>query len=160
MLYVKIDSSGQPLEVPKSYSQVKADLLEENNSVIPAENVFSTTAHNYGYGLCPYVEPPVPATGKRYELAIPTKQADNTYLRTYKEVEATEQEIENRKIEIRADRRRVLQRYIDSVSPVRWNAMSEADKAAVTAYRQQLLDLPSAQGFPFIALPPLPDCLK
>lgn len=40
-------------------------------------------------------------------------------------------------------------RACDKISPMRWNAMSEAQRADWTAYRQALLDIPQQPGFPW-----------
>lgn len=159
MLYVKIDESGNPQEPPKSYAQIVSAARENGNVILPAESVFQDNLANFSYGLCPYVDPPVPATGNKLVLGVPTKNSDGTYQRVFTEEKATEIEIENRELAIRNERLRVLNRFIDTISPVRWSAMSDVDKAAVSAYRQQLLDLPSATGFPFIQIPPLPSVL-
>ena len=37
----------------------------------------------------------------------------------------------------------------DKVSPMRWNAMTEAQRQAWTDYRQALLDIPQRPGFPW-----------
>lgn len=49
---------------------------------------------------------------------------------------------------IRLERDRRL-RACDKMSPMRWNAMSEAQRADWTAYRQALLDVPQRPGFPW-----------
>jgi predicted kinase len=40
-------------------------------------------------------------------------------------------------------------RQCDKISPMRWNAMSEAQRKAWTDYRQALLDVPQRPGFPW-----------
>ncbi len=40
-------------------------------------------------------------------------------------------------------------RQCDKVSPMRWNAMTEAQRQAWTDYRQALLDIPQQAGFPW-----------
>ena len=40
-------------------------------------------------------------------------------------------------------------RACDKISPMRWNAMSETQRADWTAYRQALLDVPQRPGFPW-----------
>ena len=54
---------------------------------------------------------------------------------------------ENRKA-VRDERDRRL-RACDKISPMRWNAMSEAQRRAWTEYRQALLDVPQRAGFPW-----------
>ena len=40
-------------------------------------------------------------------------------------------------------------RQCDKISPMRWNAMTQAQKDAWTKYRQDLLDIPQQKGFPW-----------
>lgn len=49
---------------------------------------------------------------------------------------------------MRAERDRLLATNVDAINAVRWAAMSEPDRAAWTAYRQALLDVPQQAGFP------------
>lgn len=45
-------------------------------------------------------------------------------------------------------RDRKLQRFIDSMNPVRWESMSEEQKQQWRDYRQDLLNVPQQAGFP------------
>ena len=51
--------------------------------------------------------------------------------------------------EIIRNERYLRLRACDKISPMRWNAMSEAQRADWTAYRQALLDIPQRPGFPW-----------
>lgn len=42
-----------------------------------------------------------------------------------------------------------LRRHIDTMSPIRWNVLTEEQKNAWTQYRQALLDVPQQPGFPY-----------
>ncbi len=48
----------------------------------------------------------------------------------------------------RAHRDNLLKETVDSVNPMRWEALSEEQKDAWRAYRQALLDVPQQEGFP------------
>ena len=48
----------------------------------------------------------------------------------------------------RARRDYLLKETVDSVNPMRWEAMSDEQKDAWRAYRQALLDVPQQEGFP------------
>lgn len=50
--------------------------------------------------------------------------------------------------EARARRDTLLKETVDSVNPMRWEAMSDEQKDAWRAYRQALLDVPQQEGFP------------
>lgn len=49
---------------------------------------------------------------------------------------------------IRAERDRRL-RLCDKMSPMRWNVLTEEERATWAAYRQALLDIPEQDGFPW-----------
>lgn len=48
----------------------------------------------------------------------------------------------------RAKRDNLLKEVVDSVNPMRWEALTELQKDAWRAYRQALLDVPQQEGFP------------
>ena len=50
--------------------------------------------------------------------------------------------------EARARRDTLLKETVDSVNPMRWEAMSDEQKDAWRVYRQALLDVPQQEGFP------------
>ena len=50
--------------------------------------------------------------------------------------------------EARAKRDNLLKEVVDSVNPMRWEALTELQKDAWRAYRQALLDVPQQEGFP------------
>lgn len=54
-----------------------------------------------------------------------------------------------RNAEIIRNERYLRLRACDKISPMRWNAMTEAQRADWTAYRQALLDIPQQPGFPW-----------
>lgn len=58
----------------------------------------------------------------------------------------------------RARRDTLLKETVDSVNPMRWEAMTDEQKDAWRAYRQALLDVPQQEGFPNnIVWPTSPD---
>ncbi len=48
----------------------------------------------------------------------------------------------------RAKRDNLLKETVDSVNPMRWEALTDTQKDAWRAYRQALLDVPQQEGFP------------
>lgn len=50
--------------------------------------------------------------------------------------------------EARAKRDNLLKETVDSVNPMRWEALTDEQKDAWRAYRQALLDVPQQEGFP------------
>lgn len=57
-------------------------------------------------------------------------------------------EIQRLTREARARRDTLLKETVDSVNPMRWEALTDEQKDAWRAYRQALLDVPQQEGFP------------
>jgi len=57
-------------------------------------------------------------------------------------------EMERLTREARAKRDTLLKETVDSVNPMRWEALTDTQKDAWRAYRQALLDVPQQEGFP------------
>lgn len=49
---------------------------------------------------------------------------------------------------VRAERDRLLSVDIDTLNPIRWNALSSTKQTEWATYRQALLDIPDQAGFP------------
>ena len=159
MLYVKIDDSGNPLEVAKNYKLIQSEFIKDG-TIIPVEHIFEANCKSLGYALVPQKEAPEPKEGKNIVPDIPVKKSDGTYERTWKYVDPTDLQIQNMNNVMRDRRNKALNVYIDSISPVRWNSMSDTDKSTVEAYYQELLDLPAKAAWPFVTLPNTPEILK
>lgn len=66
-------------------------------------------------------------------------------------------EMERLTREARAKRDNLLKETVDSVNPMRWEALTDTQKDAWRAYRQALLDVPQQEGFPMnIVWPVIP----
>jgi len=60
--------------------------------------------------------------------------------------------------EARAQRDTLLREVVDSMNPMRWEAMTDTQRDAWRAYRQALLDVPQQEGFPTDTVwPEVPD---
>jgi len=57
-------------------------------------------------------------------------------------------ELETLEKQARARRDALLKETVDSLNPMRWEAMTQLQKDALRAYRQALLDVPQQDGFP------------
>ena len=158
MLYVKTDESGNPIEVAKNYSQIRGDFFAKN-TIIPNENVFSVKFGSLGYAEVPEAKIPPPKKGKKIVPDIPVKQANGQMQRKYKYENVTEAERVNFSKVMRERRKEILEKYIDKISPVRWEKMSKAQKKEVNEYHQTLLDLPDDDAWPFIIFPKPPSFL-
>jgi len=66
-----------------------------------------------------------------------------------KSVEQMAAETDAQAAYIRATRDDLLKNNVDVVNPLRWESMSEAQRDALRAYRQALLDVPQQAGFPW-----------
>ena len=58
--------------------------------------------------------------------------------------------------EARAKRDTLLKEVVDSVNPMRWEALTDTQKDAWRVYRQALLDVPQQEGFPDDVVWPVP----
>ena len=63
-------------------------------------------------------------------------------------LDSTQIETDRLTREVRAKRDNLLKETVDSVNPMRWEALTELQKDAWRAYRQALLDVPQQEGFP------------
>jgi len=159
MLYVKVDGSGNPVEVAKNYREIREEYLSKG-SIFPSEGVLNIDPSSLGYAEVPESEPLPPKSGNKVVPDVPTKNADGTMTRTWKYEAATEEEKKLFSGEMKARRSVVLSKLIDTISPVRWNSWTTEEQAEVTAWRQSLLDLPNAEGWPYVTFPELPAVLK
>lgn len=48
----------------------------------------------------------------------------------------------------RMEREELLRQHVDSINPIRWETMTDAQKTALRNYRQALLDISKQSGFP------------
>lgn len=72
-----------------------------------------------------------------------------------------EEETEIKENAVRSERDAKLASTTDKISGPRWEAMADAERTAVSAYRQALLDVPQQSGFPeSITWPEVPAILK
>lgn len=55
---------------------------------------------------------------------------------------------EEKAVNVRRRRKQLLKKYIDSINPIRWNALSIEKQVELTTYRQILLDITEQPGFP------------
>lgn len=159
MLYVKVDAAGNPLEVAKNYREIQSEYLAKN-SIFPSENVLSLDPSPLGYAEVPESEPLPPKSGSKVVPDVPTKNADGSMTRTWKYEAATQQDIHDVSIEMKARRSAILSDLIDTISPVRWNSWTAEEQAEVTDWRQAMLDITKAEGWPYVPFPELPAVLK
>lgn len=58
-------------------------------------------------------------------------------------------ETHNMEAKVRTQRDWLLTKEVDSLNPIRWAGLTEEQQTAYTDYRQDLLDVPQQDGFPF-----------
>lgn len=58
------------------------------------------------------------------------------------------QNLANKQRAVRDKRDELLRSNVDSLNPIRWAALTDAQKTAFGVYRQELLDVPQQAGFP------------
>jgi len=155
MLYFKIDANGNPLSTPQTEAEIKAELL--NQGTIAPSNLQGWLVENR-YVELPVDEPmPMAPLGQKTVPDIPVKNADGTYSRRWKFVDAV---VLNQEAQARVNRATYLNKFADSISPLRWESWSEAQKEEVRQWYQAILDLPNDPQWPNVAMPELPTPIK
>tara|TARA_R110000744_G_C19327064_1_gene558165 strand:+ start:1261 stop:1734 length:474 start_codon:yes stop_codon:yes gene_type:complete len=155
MLFIKLENNN-----PVGYR-----IIEENiRQVIPELRNKAITVDNiapYDYGI---MEISIFTSVEKYEVAEESEimlQDSGIYTQTYSVRQMTTDEIlekdENQKRIERDNRDFLLRLNIDSLNPIRWNEMDESQQIVWTGYRNNLLNVPQQEGFPWdIEWPPLP----
>ena len=155
MLYFKADANGNPQSTPKTEAEIKAELLSQGT--IAPSNLNKWLAEN-SYVELPLGDPmPMAPLGQKTVPDIPVKNADGTYSRRWKFVDAV---VLNQEAQARVNRATYLNKFADSISPLRWESWSEAQKEEVRQWYQAILDLPNDPQWPNVAMPELPTPIK
>ena len=157
MFYVKVDANGNPTEVAKNFREIKQEYTAKNTA-IPDEVVFLQNLSNFGYVEVPESEPLPPKSGSKVVPDVPTKNADGTMTRTWKYEPSENEALMEYDMRIRRDN--LLRKYADTLSPIRWEDFTEEQKQEIRNWRKSLLDLPSAEGWPYVMMPQTPQVLK
>ena len=119
-------------------------------------------AGQYGYGIYEAGVKPHEQKYKRIEPGEITQREDLIWVQQWVTRDATDEEKAEEDAwmsgEIRAQRDHRLRWDVDSMNPIRWAALTSEQQTAMTNYRQQLLDVPLQEGFPWeIAWPEKPE---
>lgn len=161
MLYVKVDTNGVPLEEAKTADAVRSEFIAQG-TILPS--LFDTKPEGFGYQKVPADVPmPDQVVGKNIVPDKPTKKADGTYSRTWKYVDIPgfdDRDLDDMANQMRESRTRYLQKFADSISPLRWNAWSPEQQAEVTEWYQKVLNMTNDPNWPKVAFPPLPAPIK
>lgn len=159
MLYVKIDSAGNPLEVAKSYNQIQKEFFAKN-AIIPNETLFTAKLEQMGYAAVPFSEAIPPKSGMKIVPDVPQRETDGTMRRRWKYENAGEKETSEVSALMRERRSQLLKEYVDNISPVRWEKFSAEEKQEISDWHQSLLDVTTKEGWPFVSFEPIPQILK
>jgi len=155
MLYFKADANGNPLSTPQSEAEIRRDLSSQGTTA-PSNLGRWLTENNYVE--LPVGEPmPIAPLGQKTVPDMPVKNADGTYSRRWKFVDAA---VADPEAQARMYRAAYLNKFADSISPLRWNAWTPEQQAEVTQWYQAVLDLPKDPQWPNVAMPELPTPIK
>jgi len=161
MLYVKVDTNGIPLEEAKTSDAVKAEFLAQG-TILPS--LFDMQPSNFGYREVPADVPmPDQVVGKNIVPDKPTKNADGTYSRTWKYVDIPgfeDRDLDAMAKQMRESRTRYLQKFADSISPLRWESWTEEQRTEVRTWYQNVLNMTNDPNWPKVAFPALPSPIK
>ena len=145
MLYVKVDAAGNPVEAAKNYRQIRLE-HEKKNAIFPSELTLQRDPQRLGYAQVPTTdEQPTPVEGKMITPDIPVKNADGSFTRKWKYVDALGAD-DVTEATIRERRDKLLSRYVDQISPLRWEIFSEAEKEELAHKEGELRDQYKAEG--------------
>ena len=119
-------------------------------------------AGQYGYGIYEAGVKPNEQKYKRIEPGEITQREDLIWVQQWVTRDATDEEKAEEDAwmsgEMRAQRDTRLRWDVDSMNPIRWATLTTEQQTAMTNYRQQLLDVPLQEGFPWeIAWPEKPE---
>lgn len=161
MLYVKLNEKKEPIEVAKNYKTIAAEFAQKNR-IIPNEDIFQTKLNEMGYGLVEISEMPERVYGKTIVPDIPIKQEDGTYLRTWKYIDTISTDLDKSQMDLvmKTRRKAYLEKFADSVSPLRWNSWTAEQQKEVTDWYQLVLDMTNDPAWPYVHFPLLPNPLK
>ena len=110
-------------------------------------------AAQYGYGIYEQGVQPNAEKYKRIEPGEITQRYDQIWVQQWVTRDATSEEISeedaNQACVIRDERDWLLITIIDRLNPIRWETFTSEQQTAMTNYRQQLLDVPAQEGFPW-----------
>ena len=161
MLYVKVDASGNPTEVAKTIQAIQSEHAAQN-TILPS--VFSSYPDQFGYREVPANVPmPDQVVGKNIVPDKPIKNVDGSYTRVWKYVDIpdfAERDLDLMAEQMRGSRKRYLQKFADSISPLRWESWSEEQKQEVRDWYQKVLDMPNDPAWPKMTFPQLPSAIK
>ncbi len=148
-LYVKV-KNNEPVEYPINYDQIYDLILEPNGKdKLPIDTEF-LNANGY-YSVVEQDAPSIAPT-TRLSMGLP-RLVNGIWYENYVMTEMTnEEKAENneaKSYEMRQSRDGMLRETVDRMSPIRWESLTTEQKAGWTKYRQDLLDLPTQEGFPF-----------
>lgn len=162
MLYVKVDASGNPREVAKTSDTIRKEFISAEGTILPA--TFEDNPDSFGYRQVPFNAPmPDQVAGKNILPDVPTKNADGTYTRTWKYTDIPDFEkidLNELDIKMRENRKKYMQKFVDSISPLRWESWSDAEKQEIRNWYQSVKDMTKNPNWPKVAFPPLPAPIK
>ena len=177
MLYAKVDESGEPIEIPKSYLACNYELAQ--CGVVVSREVFENNPKALGYEEVPFNGQPPAKAGCVIELGIPVRGSDGKLERifeypTYDTVARRvfqgkiEEEdlrktiaalLNNQAQEMRRKRKEMLA-LIDRISVPFWNSLDESEKNTIRDFYKELLNITENAAWPYPQFPDVPKILN
>ena len=157
MLFIKIDKdTNEPVGIPVDEKGLRSLFP---HIAFPKD---ITNAHlvDVGYECLDFVFPEFSPEGKRLAIVGAKRLADGSLQRLYQESTPSEEEIAIKWKELRFRRAKLLAHTVDRLTFMRWNALSEENKAIAIAFRQELLDMTNRESPYGYKFPETPDFLK
>lgn len=158
MLYAKVDADGTPLEVPISESKLRSLFP---HVILPAVlTADSLKAISYEMvDLNDEVQKREPMHILR--SSIPVRGTDGKLIRVMENVPLSEGYLKSLWATVRIRRDNALRNIVDKINPMRWEALTDAEKDEVKKFRKDLLNITEQNEDPqSIVWPPVPECIK
>jgi len=150
MLYVKINEQGLPLERPIT----KRAMQERLPNVMLAEDPSDEILRTLGFACVPEADLPPRREGHATVLGIPEVDSNGKMVRTYEYIPYTEEGLEIRKNELRADRDKLLAASDWTQSADVQATMSPVQQQEWSEYRAALRNITEDFADPKLAVYP------
>lgn len=163
MLYIEYNpETMEPVSPYLDYDSIKLR-FDKEGMVLPLEDKLTDailSSFNYAKVDLHYREGDLALLkdipyGKVVILAPPIFE-EEYWKRTIEYIDASETDIGSIHKAMTQLRDFLLQHYIDTLNPPRWEDFTEEERNEIKQFRRDLLDLPEKKGYPWVDIPEVP----
>lgn len=146
-MYAKI-IDNQVIQYPYSIRDLRADYP---NTSFP-NNLTENDLLSYNVYKIATTSKPSCETNQRVQETTPVLE-NGVWKQAWETINLSEEEyaalIESLARRVRVTRDTMLKEFVDVINPMRWESMNDEQKQAWRNYRQELLDVPEQENFPW-----------